>query len=262
MSTLANSSVGNTIFTTSGIAISTSNQPQNKKATVIGGNFSSDTANAIGPAAVEPKSHANTSVRSALPVAAPSTGNQLAALTKLYSNPAGSPNLTASFEVNDALVGIDTDDYVYISGYVFKITTKTLNGNDPTDIIVSCPSTAAQNAVVAASSAVFIKKENIGKVQNINMISGYSSRIANSTNDAIQGAAGEPNRGVNEFEAIRTTRTATAIRAGHWNESTGSWTVNPTTADDTSIIGSDTANSGNGTVTYGGTSGTPTNSVL
>lgn len=39
-------------------------------------------------------------------------------------------------------------------------------------------------------------------------------------------------RPIHQMEAMRTTRTATAIRAGYWNEYSGSWSTDPTTADD------------------------------
>ncbi len=48
-------------------------------------------------------------------------------------------------------------------------------------------------------------------------------------------------RSIHKVEAARTTRFATAIRAGYWDEFNGVWTTTPTTADDLSTWGTDEA---------------------
>lgn len=47
------------------------------------------------------------------------------------------------------------------------------------------------------------------------------------------------NRAINKLEALRTVRTASAVRAGYWNSFTGAWTTKPTSADDIALIGAD-----------------------
>ena len=53
-------------------------------------------------------------------------------------------------------------------------------------------------------------------------------------NDFLVSGAAKPDliRTPLSIDSITTTRTATAIRAGYWNDVTGSWSTNPTTAVD------------------------------
>ena len=48
-------------------------------------------------------------------------------------------------------------------------------------------------------------------------------------------------RSIHKVEAIRTERVATAIRAGYWDIYSGSWTTEPTVANDISDAGTDEA---------------------
>ena len=48
-------------------------------------------------------------------------------------------------------------------------------------------------------------------------------------------------RSIHKLEHLYTTRVATAIRAGYWNEYSGTWSTDPTTADDAATWGTDHA---------------------
>lgn len=54
-------------------------------------------------------------------------------------------------------------------------------------------------------------------------------------------------RSIQKLEHMYTTRVATAIRAGYWNEYSGAWSTDPTTADDASTFGTDDAAADNRT---------------
>lgn len=61
-----------------------------------------------------------------------------------------------------------------------------------------------------------------------------TTSLAGVSNDVLLSAAGQPGlvRSIHRQEVVRTTRTATAIRAGFWDIYSGTWSTNPTTAVD------------------------------
>jgi hypothetical protein len=68
--------------------------------------------------------------------------------------------------------------------------------------------------------------------------------LSGVSNNFLLSGAGRPDliQSVHKIEGIRTRRVATAVRAGYWNIYSGTWSTNPTNAND-SFTGSDsTAN--------------------
>jgi hypothetical protein len=65
--------------------------------------------------------------------------------------------------------------------------------------------------------------------------------LAGASNDSLLSAASFARRPIHKLEAMRTTRTATAVRAGFWNVYTGEWSTKPTSANDISDWGTDDA---------------------
>jgi hypothetical protein len=84
------------------------------------------------------------------------------------------------------------------------------------------------NNVTALTLGVFAKLHKI-------VAKRISSTLAGTINNAtlLSGAA-VPGliRSIHKMEVVRVTRVATALRAGYWNEVTGSWTIAPVTAVD------------------------------
>lgn len=69
-----------------------------------------------------------------------------------------------------------------------------------------------------------------------------TTELAGLSNTVLRsgGSAGY-RRSIHKMEAMRTTRVATAIRAGYWNIYSASWATKPTTANDISTFGTDQA---------------------
>lgn len=69
-----------------------------------------------------------------------------------------------------------------------------------------------------------------------------TSTLAGIANTALRsGGSDGYRRSIHKVEAARTTRFATAIRAGYWDEFNGVWTTAPTVANDISDWGTDQA---------------------
>lgn len=61
-----------------------------------------------------------------------------------------------------------------------------------------------------------------------------TTEIAGVSSSVLSTTGGQPGltRSIHRQEVVTTTRTATAIRAGYWNDYSGSWSTSPTTATD------------------------------
>jgi len=91
------------------------------------------------------------------------------------------------------------------------------------------------NATSALLAGIFANNSSVPVAKRI------SDSLGGVANDFLVSGAGKPDLIKNplKIEEITTTRTATALRAGYWNDVTGSWSVNPTTATDS--FGTDNA---------------------
>lgn len=81
----------------------------------------------------------------------------------------------------------------------------------------------------ALSAGTFKSENQRGVIQKVT-----SSLAGGVSNDFLTHAADDVSnaRSIARQEVVTTTRTSTAIRAGNWNEYTGSWSTPPTTATD------------------------------
>jgi hypothetical protein len=81
----------------------------------------------------------------------------------------------------------------------------------------------------ALSAGTFKSENQRGVIQRVT-----SSLAGGVSNDFLTHAADDVSnaRSIARQEVVTTTRTSTAIREGHWNEYTGSWSTPPTTATD------------------------------
>jgi len=81
----------------------------------------------------------------------------------------------------------------------------------------------------ALSAGTFKSENQRGVIQRVT-----SSLAGGVSNDFLTHAADDVSnaRSIARQEVVTTTRTSTAIRAGNWNEYTGSWSTPPTTATD------------------------------
>lgn len=71
---------------------------------------------------------------------------------------------------------------------------------------------------------------------------GYSSSVAGGQATRVGfGSDYGIRRSIHKLEHLYTRRVATAIRAGYWNIYTGTWSTDPTVADDASTMGTDDA---------------------
>ena len=247
MSKIVNSSAGNSAFDTAGSAIVSTTQPSNNRASTIGGISSSSNGTSRQSAVT------GETIRSV-------TYSGIAQAINADTRALDSISVTATAEITltTALPSyVKAGDYFLTNkGFMVKIISIT---NSTT--FVAQVNENGSNAQFG-TTFYFFNQKNVSKLQENPIIMSWSTKIAGNTNSAISSGATEPNRSRNEFEAIRSTRTATAIRAGYWHEYSGTWTTAPTTANDTSIVGADTSASGNGQITYGGVVPTPVNTSL
>lgn len=109
-------------------------------------------------------------------------------------------------------------------------------------------------------SGLVVLNRNVMHDFRTNVIFGYTPTLANVATTAIKSGSTAPNRNNNRTEKVRTTRTGSAIRAGYWNEFTGSWSTAPTTADDSSALSitSDNGPTASSKITYMITGKVPT----
>jgi hypothetical protein len=74
------------------------------------------------------------------------------------------------------------------------------------------------------------------------LIRRVTDELAGLSNTVLRSGGSEGYaRSIHKVEAARSTRFATAIRAGYWDEFNGVWTTTPTTANDFSTWGTDQA---------------------
>ena len=95
-------------------------------------------------------------------------------------------------------------------------------------------STPVDNATIdyadkALSAGTFKSENQRGVIQRVTstLAGGVSNDFLTHAADDVSNA-----RSIARQEVVTTTRTTTAIRAGNWNEYSGSWTTPPTTATD------------------------------
>ncbi len=241
MSTIANSQVATTIYDTAGSAISS--QPNNKKTRFVGGTVATDSAANI-TAASNPDNEPSTVKPSLFGY---TYGTPLTDIGGSYSsNDVGGSNFGLVYTTSLSITLKVGDSILTNTGKVVTVASFGTDSN-PNDTVFF-KTEDGTNLLVAESSTYFTSSgERAWLLTNDVFKSGEDNKfiqigvasLANSTNDAIQGAATGPNRNVNQTEALRTVMTASGIRAGNWNEYSGSWAVDPIERDDTSILGTD-----------------------
>lgn len=261
MTKIVNSQAANTLFTTNGSAISSSNQPNNTKSTVLSDlsqvpgyvDNSTKIASAGDPGPqrrlnpVHPTEAADT-------LTGPS--NSLSGIvsdglnTKIQYLPDGPSIESAGFVVGDR---------VYVDGYGFADVTAIY----PSGISVDVPSDSSGN--INLSSSLPVGKLTNDYIKDVgedvaNAVLGYTTQINSQANNAIYNGATAPNRDINKTEQLRTRRVGTAIRNNQWHETSGIFTTEPTNASDfVATISGDREGSGLGTVTYQYGSNNPAN---
>ncbi len=244
---ISNSAVATTLFTASGAAISDSSQPTLDKTSASGpGTSSSDNAVFRQATKIE-TSDINQSIAQVY------NGTLIGTVSSLGAN--GQNTVVTFGSSHNAAIG----DFILFnkSGNLGKVT-RILSD---TALDVNIPqSTASANIGTGAGSESYLLGKDAFKDRDYQVLFTSSNVLAGEANKAIEGGSTTPNRDVNNSESIRTVMTASGIRAGNWNEYSGSWTVEPIERDDTSIVNpaTDTAFSGNGFVNYQFGSNVPT----
>ena len=114
-----------------------------------------------------------------------------------------------------------------------KVTAKATNTFD-TDKTYTASASAGSYYTVAGNFATMTAEQYL--------MLGYASSLAGGQK-TLTGFGNDYGirRSIHKLEALRTVRVCTAIRAGYWNEYSGSWSTAPTAANDISIAGSDHA---------------------
>lgn len=116
---------------------------------------------------------------------------------------------------------------------VHKVTAKDAN-TFTTNVPYVASATPGTYALVAGRFASMTAEQYI--------MLGYTSSVANGQATRVGfGADYGIRRSIHKLEAMRTRRVATAIRAGYWNEYSGSFTTAPTNANDIATWGTDDA---------------------
>lgn len=154
-------------------------------------------------------------------------------LTSVADNGSGFCRFTKSSH------GLSVGDVISVTGStsgnvdgVQKVTAVPTSGTFDTDKAYTAAATAGVWKTVAGRFASMTAEQYIMR--------GYASSVANGQ-ATTTGFGGDPEnkRSIHKVESLRTVRTATAIRAGYWNEFSGTWSTDPTNADDISTAGTD-----------------------
>lgn len=252
MSTISNSAAGDSIFAPStGSAIT--GQPNNKQSNFVGGTL--DTSSATSTTAGNDPANDGTSVTRALATFVGSVD-----LPGDYSAVGASGSNTYLAWDTDVRSVLSVGDFVVTNkGWVFPVLDIT---NAGTRIVLEF-AFADTATYVALGSADQLRQlpSNIFKQIRQGDFPGVGfNKIAGSTSYVLTGGSSADNEGTHVRETIRTTRTSSAIRAGYWDEYNANFTTAPTTADDTSSLGTDVSvKKKRTTFTMGGT---PTNKVV
>lgn len=137
--------------------------------------------------------------------------------------------------------GLSVGDVLSVTGStsgnvdgVQKITSVPDANSFVTDKAYTAAATAGSYATVAGNFATLTAEAYI--------MLGYASSAAGGQKATTGfGADHGIRRSIHKMEAMRTYRVATAIRAGYWDEYTGTWSTAVTSADDISDMGTDEA---------------------
>lgn len=161
----------------------------------------------------------------------------------------GSTAVTTSSTVNNGGVGKNV-------GTSTILTDRALGTPDRGGVFASTPVDGAtiDYADKALSAGTFKSENQRGVIQRVTneLAGGVSNDFLTHSADDVSNA-----RSIARQEVVTTTRTTTAIRAGNWNEYSGTWSTDPTTATDAFWdIGNDTTSA-----TSTDEAATPTRSV-
>jgi hypothetical protein len=136
----------------------------------------------------------------------------------------GSTAVTASSTVNNGGVGKNV-------GTSTILTDRALGTPDRGGVFASTPVDGAtiDYADKALSAGTFKSENQRGVIQRVTneLAGGVSNDFLTHSADDVSNA-----RSIARQEVVTTTRTTTAIRAGNWNEYSGTWSTDPTTATD------------------------------
>lgn len=157
------------------------------------------------------------------------------ALTSVADNGSGKCRFTLASH------GLTVDTVISVTGStggavngVQKITAVPTANTFDTDLDYAAAATAGNYATVAGRFASM----TVGQY----LMLGYSSSVANGQATRVgYGADYGIRRSIHKVEHVYTRRVATAIRAGYWDFYSGTWSTEPTNADDVATIGTDHA---------------------
>lgn len=138
--------------------------------------------------------------------------------------------------------GLSVGDIINVTGStsgimdgIHRITAVPTANTFDTDRTYAAAATAGSYKLYRGSFATMTKGDYI--------IRRVTDTLAGSISNTVLRSGGSEGytRSIHKVEAARTTRFATAIRAGYWDEFNGVWTTAPTTANDISDWGTDQA---------------------
>ena len=265
---IANSAAGNTIFDVNGSAITSSTQPTNNQTSSVGAGTSSSYRGQVRLGADSFENFPETRYSSLAYIVengdTTPDGSQVQLSGLISANGGawtryGIPTGVSAVAPNDIFVS--GDRVITDRGHML-----TLNEVTATGVVFNAPYNTGY--FTNSTPYIFDMPQDImkGSRKNVYAAIGVDATFAGDSNTAsvLRSGSTEPNRSVNAREAVRTVQTASAIRAGHWNEFAGDWDTDPTGVNDTAIfkLGIDSAYSGLGRVTYQYGGATPTNDDL
>jgi len=115
-------------------------------------------------------------------------------------------------------------------------------GHFTTDMPLTVPISGSITAPITA-----VPVDGAATFANINegyyVIGRYCQQLAGKSNTALRNMAAPTNvrRSIHKREALRTTKTTTAIRAGYWNKFNNIWSTATTISNDITTVGADHA---------------------
>ena len=205
--------------------------------------------------------------KNATPANLPSTQNNVSphlipekgtAIVNTQSTGVSSSGASTTIDLTDDTVGmaeiVEVGDFILTNlGYVVRV--KSI----PSEYAITvdnAPDGTASASSVTGTQFWLLNQRAI----NQDTPGSYVGLLTNTT---LGGGATEPNRNNNKLEVLRTTRTATAVRAG-WNPITATFTTPPSTYDDTAALGiaDDTAPGTSAKFVFMATGAAPTSTAI